>query len=120
MMTIECIGAPFTYRWPGGEVHLEPGKPIDLPDARAKRLLEKAGDKVRAITPVFHPGDQIEWHRADLTRQMGLVDDIHVDETGTRWAFVTLADGGWAAVNLKFATHLPMSRNAGAQQSEGA
>ena len=37
-MIIECIGSPFTYRWPTGEVRLEPGKPVDLPDARAKRL----------------------------------------------------------------------------------
>ena len=51
-MTIECIGSPFTYRWPTGEVRLEPGKPVDLPDALAKRLLDKAPDKVRVITTV--------------------------------------------------------------------
>lgn len=117
MMTVECIGAPFTYRWPGGEVHLAPGKPIDLPDARAKRLLDKAGDKVRAITPVIHSGDLIEWQRAG-TVQRGFVDFLHDDPDGTTWAFVTLADRSWSAVNLRSITHPPVSPDAVAEQSE--
>jgi hypothetical protein len=48
-MTIECIGAPFTYRWPDGEVRLAPGRPISLPDDRAARLLEKAPGRVRVV-----------------------------------------------------------------------
>ena len=47
-MRLEAI-TPFTYRWPGGEVHLEPGRPIDLPDERAQRLLNKAPGKVRVV-----------------------------------------------------------------------
>jgi hypothetical protein len=109
MTTIECIGAPFTYRWPGGEVHLAPGKPIELPDARAKRLLAKAGDKVRAITPVIHSGDLIEWHRADGTVQYGVVDYIHTDADGGSWAFVTRGES-WAAVNLRFARLLDVTQ----------
>lgn len=99
-MIVECIGQAFTYRWPGGEVHLEPGKPIDMPDERAKRLIEKAPGKVRVI-PTFQPGSTIAWLRADGTRQIGTVDFIHTDEIGARWAFVTIGDG-WAAVNMKF------------------
>jgi hypothetical protein len=51
-MQIEAISAPLIYRWPEGEVSLEPGKPVELPDARARKLLAKAPDKVRiAATP---------------------------------------------------------------------
>lgn len=49
MMTIECIGSPFTYRWPDGEVRLVPGEPVELSDARATRLLEKAPGRVRVL-----------------------------------------------------------------------
>ena len=48
-MTIECIGAPFTYRWPEGEIRLVPGQPVELSDARAARLLEKAPGRVRLV-----------------------------------------------------------------------
>jgi hypothetical protein len=48
-MTLECIGSPFTYRWPEGEVRLVPGRPVDLPDHRAARLLEKAPGRVRLV-----------------------------------------------------------------------
>ena len=101
-MILECVGPGFTYRWPGGEVHLEPGKPITLPEERGKRLLLKAPGRVRVIHPTVQPGTTIAWRRADGTSQVGQVDCVHVDETGTRWAFVTLPDGTWAAVNLKF------------------
>jgi hypothetical protein len=103
MTTIECIGPAFTYRWPGGEVHLEPGKPIDLPDERAQRLLSKAPGKVRIVTATFQAGAQITWTRGDGTTHTGVVDLIYTDDTGTRWAFVTLG-GSWAAVNMKFVT----------------
>jgi hypothetical protein len=49
MMTIECIGVPFTYRWPTGEIRLIPGHPVELPDGRAARLLDKAPGRVRVV-----------------------------------------------------------------------
>ena len=49
MMIVECIGPPFTYRWPAGEVRLVPGQPVELPDDRAARLLEKAPGRVRVV-----------------------------------------------------------------------
>ena len=101
-MIIECIGSPFTYRWPTGEVRLIPGKPVDLPDARAKRLLDKAPDKVRVITTTVQAGSQVTWCRADGSVQLGIVDQIYVDDTGTRWAFVTIR-GSWAVINLNYA-----------------
>ena len=48
-MLIEAIGRPLTYRWPEGEVRLVPGQPLDLPETRAKRLLEKAAGRVRMV-----------------------------------------------------------------------
>lgn len=48
-MTIECIGAAFTYRWPTGEIRLVPGHPVNLPEGRAVRLLEKAQGRVRLV-----------------------------------------------------------------------
>ena len=53
-MKIEAIGKPFVYRWPGGEVCLEPGNPIDLPPDRAAKLLARAGNRVRQIEPQNH------------------------------------------------------------------
>ena len=60
---------PLTYRWPDGEVRLEPGKPVSLPDERARRLLAKAQGKVRAIELAaqavqgqFLPDAWIAWH----------------------------------------------------------
>lgn len=48
-MKIEAVGRAFTYRWPGGEVRLEPGKPIDLPADRATKLLACAGARARLV-----------------------------------------------------------------------
>ncbi len=44
-----------TYRWPDGEVRLEPGKPVSLPDERARRLLAKAQGKVRPVETLTKP-----------------------------------------------------------------
>ena len=91
-MTIECIGSPFTYRWPTGEVRLVPGQPVELPDDRAARLLEKAPGRVRVVALATRAGDTISWTRADGSHPAGVV-----------WAFITLPSGLWTAVNLKFA-----------------
>lgn len=99
-MKVEATGKGFIYRWPGGEVHLEPGKPIELPPERAKRLLEKAGTKARLVLSIV-VGDLITWTRADGTTPIGLVEAVHVDVEGIAWAFVTIGQT-WAAVNLTF------------------
>lgn len=103
-MLIEAIGKPLTCRWPGGEVHLEPGKPVDMPDARAQRLLEKAPGKVRMVTAPIATGSFVTWTRGDGTKPEGFVDTIHTDDTGSRWAFVALPCVTWAAVNMKIVT----------------
>lgn len=48
-MLVEAINTPLIYRWPGGEVHLEPGRPVELSEYRVKRLLAKAPGKVRVV-----------------------------------------------------------------------
>jgi len=75
---------------------------VDFPEAEALKLLDKAGDKVRAITPVIRSGDLIEWQR-EGSLQHGTVDFVHVDADGLAWAFVTIGQS-WTAINLKFAT----------------
>lgn len=99
-MLIEAVDHPILCRFPGGEIRLEPGKPIDVPDERAKRLLNKAGNKVRMVIPTIQHGDWVTWERADGTTQTGVVDFVHVDVDGIDWAFVTIGEI-WAAVNLK-------------------
>ena len=48
-MWLESKKESFTYRWRGGQVYLEPGKPVQLPDYRAMRLVSRHPGKVRQI-----------------------------------------------------------------------
>ena len=102
-MRLEATGNPFLYRWPGGEVRLEPGKPIDLPDERAKRLLSKAPGKVRVCLPTLRPGDLVTWTRGDGSQRKGSVDFVYSDTDGKQWAFVCYGQT-WAAVDRKLLT----------------
>jgi hypothetical protein len=105
-MLVEAIDKPMCYRWPEGEVQLMPGQPVDLPESRALRLLKKAPGKVRLVPskPIFNlrPGDRTTWQGADTTFRSGVVDFLYTDAVGLVWAFVTLPDGGWAAVNTRY------------------
>ncbi|MBA2485858.1 MAG: hypothetical protein H0V35_07130 [Nitrospira sp.] len=49
-------------------------------------------------------GDTIRWELTDFGHQEGVVDFLHGDADGSHWAFVTLPDGQWAAVNMTHAT----------------
>jgi hypothetical protein len=51
-------------------------------------------------------GATITWTKAGVV-QTGVVDFMHIDEVGAVWAFVTLPDGRWAAINTKVATVIP-------------
>jgi hypothetical protein len=102
-MLIEAVDHPIRYRFPGGEIRLEPGRPVEVEPERAAKLLARAGAKVRTITPVMHHGDRISWTRGDLTVQHGVVDFLHTDPDGTVWAFCSVADS-WVIVNTKFVT----------------
>lgn len=102
-MILDCTGESFIYRWPAGEVHFEPGKPIDMPDERAQRVLSKAPGRVRVIAPTFELGSTISWRRGDGTAQTGKIAWILREENGNQWAFVSsLTDETWAAINGKF------------------
>ncbi len=56
------------------------------------------------VTPTISAGSLITWRRGDGSIQTGFVDVLHTDDMAVRWAFVSLLDGTWAAVNLKFLT----------------
>lgn len=51
-MKLEAVGKPFTYQWPGGQIRFEPGRVIDVEEARALRIMAKAPGRVRPIKPV--------------------------------------------------------------------
>jgi len=53
------------------------------------------------------PGDHLTWRRANGVVEHGVVDFMHTDLDGRHWAFVTLSDDHWAAINLKY---VPVTR----------
>lgn len=50
-MMLEAL-TPVLYCWPGGEIALTPGEPVDLPEERALRILKKLPGKVRLLSRV--------------------------------------------------------------------
>jgi hypothetical protein len=58
-MFLEAVSRPIKFRFSDGEVvRLAPGRPVELPEARARRVLESALGKVRVIplpNPVASP-----------------------------------------------------------------
>jgi hypothetical protein len=67
----------------------------------AKEALRQ--QQARNPTPTMQPSDRITWQRPDGTVNDGVIDFLHPyhDET---WAFCTLSDGRWCAVNTKHCT----------------
>lgn len=57
-MRLEAVGQPIRYRWPGGEIVLIPGQPVEVEPDRARRILAKLGDRVRAVE-TLKPKDPI-------------------------------------------------------------
>ena len=78
-MLIEAITHPITYRWPGGEIRLEPGKPVELPDDRAHKLLAKARHKVQVITAGEAAAIQHDWVN-EWRRLVAIVLGITADD----------------------------------------
>jgi hypothetical protein len=104
-MQLEATEKPIRYRLKTGEeVTLRPGVPTEIPDHAANQLLKKAPDKVRLVkeAPPTRNGPRISWQRADGTQHTATIDLLHIDADGALWAFVTMQDGGWAAVNAKY------------------
>ena len=50
-MLIEAVEAPIRYKWPKGEIRLEPGKPVFFDKERGRKVLAKCGPKVRVVQP---------------------------------------------------------------------
>jgi len=90
-MLIEAVKEPVTYRWPSGEIRLEPGRPVYLPESRALKLLAKAPENVRMVQSralAFQLGDMIHWQTWDgKTHGPALVEHVTFSE-GRTWAFV--------------------------------
>ena len=91
-MKIEAL-TKITVRTSQGDVELRPGQHIDLPDAVAKRLLERAKGKVRAITttasPDLRPGSVIPWYSRD-GKECGLaVVEGTFQDQGDLWVWFT-------------------------------
>ena len=103
-MIIEAIKS-ITVRLDGKTHILEPGQTIDLLPDKAKLLLERAPGMVRPldVSALIQPSCVIKWQRVDGSTHSGVVDFIHTDGDGTRWAFVTIGET-WAVVNMKFVT----------------
>jgi hypothetical protein len=59
-MRIEAL-TPLKIKRPAGDMLLTPGEPVEFSDDEGRRLLERAGDKVRAIEDPLHIGMLIEW-----------------------------------------------------------
>ena len=66
-MLIEAT-RPIRVLIPDGELRLDPGRPMDLPEAQALKLLVKAGGHVRRVEPItalnldqLRPGVWVEW-----------------------------------------------------------
>lgn len=53
-MLIEAT-KPLLVRFSTGDIHLTPGTPVEIPTAQARRLLLKAGGKVREVPRDWSP-----------------------------------------------------------------
>ncbi len=83
-MLIEAVEEPVTYRWPSGEIRLEPGCPVYLPESRALRLLAKAQGRVRLAEPA-NPEWLAEWRT--LAR---IINGITADDSRFQPVMATL------------------------------
>lgn len=59
-MRIEAL-RPLKIKRPAGDMLMTPGEPVDFPDDEGRRLLERAGGKVREIEDSLQVGMVVEW-----------------------------------------------------------
>ena len=86
-MWLEAITEPVVYRWPGGQIRLEPGKLVILPQERAQRLLKKACGRVRIVhNGLLRSATTVYWERADGT----IAGPAAVLEVGTEAFWICL------------------------------
>lgn len=66
-MIIEATEKAVIYRFPGGEILIQPGKSVKVEYQRALKLLEKAKGKVRVVS-LSHTDWLLAWRElADIT-----------------------------------------------------
>lgn len=83
-MLLEATGKPIKYCLRDGrEIVLRPGAPVNLPEAPARKLLERAPGKVRAVRtdPILavEPGSTVTWDSPLFGRVTGQVMAVCVD-----------------------------------------
>ncbi len=91
-MLIEAL-KPLMVRLPSGDLHLTPGKPVDLPDEQAQKLLAMVPEKVKLAStrpPCLQPGTWIEWDSPLFGRLRGEL--LGVREDGWLEVFHPLTD----------------------------
>ena len=115
ILTLEVI-QPFSLKRNGQVTTCFPGERLQLPPDKAQRVLKQVGGKVRLLQgpPVLFPrsepvqdgyipmpGTPVRWERADGSRPVGVVSDVVIDANASPpiVVFVSLHDGGWAAMN---------------------
>ena len=69
------------------------------------RLAKEALRQQQALNPIpaIQSGGQITWQGSDGKAHEGVIEFVHTDHDGNRWAFCSVADR-WVAVNTKFVT----------------
>lgn len=92
---------PLCLQFQRGAVHLRPGCPVEVSDEEGRKAVDAAKGKVRTLPlPEVAVGSTLTWERAGRLIR-GRVEHLTTD--GGRWALVTLPDGTWSSVNLRFA-----------------
>ena len=80
------------------------GKYLDMirkfePSPATKALVPSP--RLPALAATHEPGLLLTWRRGDGSLHgPAKVDFLSIEAAGTIWAFVTEAEGGWAAVNV--------------------
>lgn len=108
-MLIEAL-IPMNLALPEGVTILKPGDRVDLPEPKARKLLDLAKGKVRMLSgSSFQIGEQVRYRtpafkaerHTGWTEKIGIVEDIEQDwhlvlfYEGTKWVWVnqSLVDG---------------------------
>jgi len=92
-MLIEATERPIRYKWPGGEISLVPGQPVQVDQERGLKILKKCGDKVRVPAP-FKVGDQIVYQvPGDPEEGPYQVVEVLPDGPYPRWYAIVEKDG---------------------------
>jgi hypothetical protein len=82
-MFLEAVGQPLTVRFrsDGQTVRLEPGRPVQLPEDRALKLLKQAAGQVRIVDPAS--GKPVLWEGMDGVIRVGLA--LLLGRTGNQY-----------------------------------